>query len=216
MENPFKKQEIKQDLKPESKSSPVSEIKPEKELTGSEKHREKIESSIVIKTEMDAYISEIIKGGPQSVDEIQVRDYTPANGKHRLSLPDAIEKKYGKKYAFRWVNKKKDWIDRAINIRRWLIVNRTLFSDMPKFLFTANGTIENGDTILCFMPMAEAERLRREPQELSRQRVKDLPMEQWKTKGEGSPFYKPALGQEERDGEVLTAGIQPDLTPTNE
>lgn len=214
MDIPWKKQESKETSKPEAKFE--FESKPEKELTGSEKHREKIESSIVIKTEMDAYISEIIKGGPQTVEEIQVKDYTQVNGRHRLSLPMEIEKKYGKKYAFRWVNKKKDWIDRAINIRRWLIVNRMLFSDMPKYLFTANGTIENGDTILCFMPMAEAERLRREPQELSRQRVQDLPMEQWKNKGEGSPFYKPALGQEERDGEVLAAGIQPDLTPTNE
>lgn len=181
--------------------------------TESEKHMDKIRESIVIKTEMDAYISEIIKGGPQSVDEIQVRDVTFNNGKHRLSLPDAIEKKYGKKYAFRWVNKKKDWIDRAITLRGWLIVNRILFSDMPKVLFTANGTIENGDTILCFMPMAQAESLRREPQDISRQRVKELPMDQWKNKGEGSPYYKPSLGQEEKDGEILSAGIQPDVQP---
>lgn len=167
---------------------------------------------VVITTEIDAYISEIMRGGPQSKEDIQVRDYSVTSGKHRLSLPDEIQQKYGKKYAFRWVNKKKDWIDRAISIRRWVIVNRVLFNDMPRHLFTANGTIENGDTILCFMPMAEAERLRREPQELSRARVKELPMEQWKhKKGEDSPFYKPTLGQEEKDGEVLTAGIQPDV-----
>ena len=179
-----------------------------------EKHRENIESQIVIKTEIDSYVSEIIKGGPQTSDEIKVVDFTPAKDKHRLSLPEAIEKKYGKKYAFRWVNKNKAWIDRAIYVRRWLIVNRMLFSDMPKHLFTANGTIENGDTILCFMPMEQAESLRREPAEISRQRVKDLPMEQWKNRGEGSPFYKPTLGQEEKDGEVLAAGIQPDIQTT--
>lgn len=171
--------------------------------------------TLVIKTEIDAYISEILKGGPQRAEDIQVvsDDYSP--GRHRLSLPEPIEKKYGRKYAFRWVNKKKDWIDRAINVRRWLIVNRALFSDMPKYLFTANGTVENGDTILCFMPMEQAESLRQRPVRESLERVKNLPMEQWKNKGEGSPFYKPALGQEEREGEVLSAGVQPDVQSTS-
>ena len=171
-------------------------------------------NTVVIKTEIDAYISEIIKGGPQSPDEIQVRDYSTTNGKHRLSLPVELEKKYGRKYAFRWINKKKEWIDRAINIRRWLIVNRALFSDMPKYLFTANGTIENGDTILGFMPMAAAESLRREPSDLSTARVKDLPMEKWKDKREDSPFYKPDLGTSEKDGEMVQTGIMPDVQST--
>ena len=207
MENPFKK---------ESKVE-TKEVKEEKTTTlpgvGEGAKREQIQSTIVIKTEMDAYISEIIKGGPQSAEEIKVVDFTEAEGRHRLSLPAEIEKKYGRKYAFRWVNKKKDWIDRAINIRRWLIVNRVLFLDMPKYLFTANGTVENGDTILCFMPIEQAESMRRRPGELSRERVKSLPMEQWKNKGEDSPYYKPSLGQEEKDGEILSAGIQPDVQP---
>ncbi len=174
---------------------------------------EKVEQEQIIRqvTENDAYILDLIKGGPKSVDEIQIRDYSEQNGRHRLSLPVELEKKYGKKYAFRWVNKKKQAVDHAVFTRRWVIVNRMLFSDMPKILFTANGTIENGDLILCFMPMAEAERLRRAPGELSRQRVKDLPMEKWKNSGEDSPFYKPTLGQEEKDGEVITTGVQPDL-----
>lgn len=187
-----------------------------KRVTSAEDHDSNITSQIVIKTEMDAYVSEIIKGQPQSVDEIQVADFSPVQGKHRLSLPEQIEKKYGRKYAFRWVNKNKAWIDRAIYIRRWLIVNRMYFSDMPKYLFTANGTIENGDTILCFMPTEQAESLRREPGRISSERVKDLPMEQWKKRGEDSPFYKPTLGQEEKDGEMLSAGIQPDVQPLNQ
>lgn len=167
-------------------------------------------------TENDAYIQDLITSGPKSVDEIVVRDYTEQSGRHRLSLPIALDKKYGQKYAFRWVNKKKQAIDHAVFNRRWVIVNRMLFSDMPKVLFTANGTIENGDLILCFMPMAEAERLRRQPGELSRQRVKDLPMEKWKNAGEDSPFYKPKAGQEERDGEIVQSGIQPDVEQTIE
>lgn len=188
-----------------------TEVKPEVKPIVQEQFNQN--GPVVIKTEIDSYISEIVKGGPQRAEDIQVvtDDYAP--GRHRLSLPEAIDRKYGRKYAFRWVNKKKDWIDRAIYIRRWLIVNRALFSDMPKHLFTANGTIENGDTILCFMPIAQAESLRRKPAQESAERVKNLPMEQWKNKGEDSPFYKPALGQEEKEGEILSAGIQPDVQP---
>jgi len=187
--------------------------------TESEKYIDKIkpEPAQVIRqvTENDAYIADLITSGPKSTEEIVVRDYSEVNGRHRLSLPQPIEKKYGAKYAFRWVNKKKQAIDHAVFNRRWVIVNRMLFSDMPKVLFTANGTIENGDLILCFMPMAEAERLRRQPGEISRQRVKDLPMEKWRNAGEDSPFYKPKPGQEERDGEIVQSGIQPDVE-TNE
>ena len=188
----------------------ADQVKPE---THEEPKKTTVDSNtVIIRTEIDAYISDRMKGGPQSPGEIMVRDYVPLEGRHRMSLPVEMERKYGKKYAFRWVNKKKEWIDRALDVRRWMIVNRTLFVDMPKALFTANGTIENGDTILCFMPMEAAERLRREPGEISRQRVKDLPMEKWKNGGEASPFYKPTLGQEEKDGEVINVGIQPDLT----
>lgn len=188
----------------------VKEVKPEVQDLNSNT------STVVIKTELDAYIADLVKGGPQTPEDIKITDFTPMPGRHRLSLPEPLEKKYGRKYAFRWVNKKKDWIDRAIYIRKWLVVNRTLFPDMPKVMFTANGTIENGDTILCFMPMEQAESLRREPQRLSRERVKALPMERWKDKREDSPFYKPTLGQEEKDGEVLAAGIQPDIQPQTE
>ena len=211
MKNPFEKEpkEEKEDGRANNDTQKVIRDSVMTEKTASNENK-----PIVITTEIDAYISEIMRGGPQSKDDIQVRDYSEATGKHRLSLPDEIESKYGKKYAFRWVNKKKDWIDRAISVRRWLIVNRVLFSDMPKYLFTANGTIENGDTILCFMPVAEAERLRQAPRDRSTELVKNLPMEKWKDKREDSPFYKPTLGQEEKEGEVLSAGVQPDIQPT--
>ena len=196
---------------------PIKDIKETKEVKETPKALQTENNRpVIIQTEIDAYISEIVRGGPQSPDEIQVRDYSQVSGKHRLSLPMEIEKKYGRKYAFRWVNKKKDWIDRAISVRRWLIVNRALFSDMPKYLFTANGTIENGDTILCFMPTAEAERLRREPAEISTARVKDLPMEKWKDKREDSPFYKPDLTSSEKDGEMVSNGITPDVQTKTE
>ena len=209
MDNPFKKEEKKSFNGDQIQNKIKDDVLSEKTASNDNK-------PIVITTEIDAYISEIMRGGPQNREEITVRDYSKVDGKHRLSLPSEIEKKYGGKYAFRWVNKKKDWIDRAINIRRWNFVNRVLFSDMPKYLFTANGTIENGDTILCFMPMEAAERLRSEPRQKSMELVKNLPMEQWKNKGEDSPFYKAGLGLEEKDGEVLSAGVQPDVQPQQE
>ena len=201
---------------PKGDTQPVDTQKIIKDSVLAEKSASNDNKPIIITTEIDAYISDIMRGGPQSREDIQIRDYSEVNGKHRLSLPDEVEKKYGQKYAFRWVNKKKDWIDRAIHIRRWLIVNRVLFSDMPKYLFTANGTIENGDTILCFMPIAEAERLRRAPRDRSTALVKDLPMEKWKDKREDSPYYKPDLGSSEKDGEMVTTGITPDVQTQNE
>ena len=195
-------------------NEPIKEEVKLKKVETSQDHYDNINKTIVIKTEMDAYVSELIKGQPQSFDEIKVVDLNPGEGRHRLSLPRQIEKKYGKMYSFRWVNKKKDWLDHARNERGWLIFNRVFFSDMPKHLFTPNGTVETGDTILCFMPMEQAERLRRAPQQKSKELVDNLPMEQWKKRGgEDSPFYKPSLGQEERDGEVVTTGIQPDVQP---
>ena len=179
-----------------------------------EKTAENDNRTVVVKSGIDAYISELMQGGPRNIEEVRVHDYSPDQDRHRMSLPKSLESKYGKKYAFRWVNKKKEWIDRAVSVRRWVICNRALFRDMPSHIFSANGTIENGDTILCFMPIESAERLRREPGKVSTDRVKDLPMEKWKNKGEDSPFYKPTLGQEERDGEVLAAGIQPDVQTT--
>ena len=184
-----------------------------KRVKSSEDYKENMQNSVVIRTEMDAYINERIKGQPQSPEEIKVVDIAPGEGRHRLSLPREIEKKYTKKYSFRWVNKKKEWLDRAMNERGWLIFNRVYFSDMPKHIFTSNGTVENGDSILCFMLMEQAERLRQAPQNKSRELVKNLPMERWKGAGEDSPFYKPTLGQEERDGEMVQAGLQPDVQP---
>lgn len=173
------------------------------------------QSRIIVKTEIDAYIDDQIKSGPQSAQDVVIKDFTPENARHRMALPKEIERKYGRKYAFRWVAKDKRMIDRAVYVRKWLIVNRTLFSDMPRHFFTANGTIENGDTILCFMPIESAEKLRKAPGDLSSERVKNIPMDKWRgQEGDKSPYYKPALGTMERDGEISTTGIQPDVQTT--
>jgi len=66
------------------------------------------------------------------------------------------------------------------------------------------------------MPMAEAERLSREPEELSNARVKVLPIEKCEDKREDSPFYKPDLTSSEKDGEMVSTGITPDIPTKTE
>jgi hypothetical protein len=169
---------------------------------------------MIILTETDAYIHERLKSQPKSFESIEVKEVSQQEGKHILSLPDEITKKYNSQFAFRWINKDKRMIDRAIDIRGWNIVNRVLFNEVPNHLFSANGTIERGDSILFFMPLNRAEILRSEPGIRSKERVRSLPIEKWKDGGE--QYYKPTLGSEEKDGEEFTGGVQPDRKDFND
>lgn len=169
---------------------------------------------LVILSEVDAVIHERLKSAPKTFEEIASREVDLPEGKHRLSLPNDIQKIFTQKdLAPRWINKDKRAIDHALDTRGWALVTRVLFSDIPKHYFTANGVIENGDAILAFMPEKRAERLRAIPRERSNERVKNLPIEKWKSGGEG--YYKPTLS-EEKDGEVMTSGIQPDRAESQE
>ncbi len=166
----------------------------------------------VIKTELDAYISERLQTQPKTLDDIRVKETSDFDGPHVLSLPKEVDKCFKSRgLSPRWINKDKRMIDRALNIRGWVLVNRVYFPELPKHLFTANGTIENGDSILGFMPASNAEKLRRRPGEISQERIKNLPIEKYKNEAQGEKinYYKPALTAE-KDGEMVTTGIQPD------
>ena len=145
------------------------------------------------------------------MEDIQVREFNFDKSQSRSALPDDVKKAFEKReLAARWINKDKKMIDRAIHIRGWVIVNKMYFPELDKHYFTANGTIENGDSILGFMPVAQADRLRRRPGEISQERIKNLPVEKFKNEqGEKIGYYKPALTSE-KDGEMTTVGIQPD------
>src|ERR1700690_3959871 len=166
--------------------------------------------TFVVKTEMDAYINEVMQTQPKTLDDIKVVDTTdsPTN---RISLPkDVSDALISKGLTPRWINKDKKMIDRAIHIRGWLIVNKMYFPEIKKYHFTANGTIENGDSILGFMPSERADKLRRRPGEISQERIKTLPIDKYKNdQGEKIGYYKPALTSE-KDGEMETVGIKPD------
>ncbi len=103
------------------------------------------------------------------------------------------------KYVFRWVSKKKRALDEAINVRGWYLVNRSFsdFNEAPKILFSANGGVENGDSILGFMSIKKAISMREKPAKDSQDRVNSEAK-----KHEGHPnFYEAKLDSERVEGE---------------
>lgn len=104
--------------------------------------------------------------------------------------------KHGK-YIFRWLNKNKRALDQSINIRGWYLVNQSYFSDAPKILFSINGGVENGDSILGFMPVSKAIQIREKPSKDSLNRISSE-----EEKHEGHPnFYKAKIDPEHKDGD---------------
>ena len=169
---------------------------------------------IVVLSDVDAYIHERMKGQPKTLEDVIVKDRVVEEGVNRLALPREI-KEFEDKFIFRWLNKKKQAIDRACDVVGWTLVNRFYFKRLPDHLFTANGSIERGDTILAFIPLKRGMELREIPGKTSRDRVNNLPLQDlknWKDRGY-EHHYKPAL-EEERDGAAVKPGrgitIQPD------
>lgn len=210
-----KKEEVKEVVKEPIATIPAPEVKPQ----------EKVEpQTFVIKTELDAYISERLQTQPKTLAEIAVRDViSPLDGTHALTLPKEIKKSLESRgFTAFWINKKKKAIDHALNDRGWTIYNRVYFPEIPKHNFTANGTVETGDCILGFMPAKNAERLRKIPGEVSSERMKNLPMDRYKESraDERIGYYKPAYTAEpegqimQKDGAGLFA--QPDLQTQNQ
>lgn len=158
--------------------------------------------TMILKSELDAYVSERLREQPETIDDIQVKFNAERAEKHNiLALPKELEK-YGKNYAFRWINKKKRSIDNALDVIGWTFVTLNYFKDLPKHLFTSNGVIERGDAIMAFMPIKQAESIRLRPAQLSRERVRSAPVQnlrKWEDRGE--KYYKPDLGAAENDNE---------------
>ena len=103
------------------------------------------------------------------------------------------------KYVFRWISKKKRALDESINVRGWYLVNRSFgdFNKAPRILFSANGGVENGDSILGFMSIQKALSMRQKPVQDSLDRVRSE-----EKKHEGHPnFYKAKLDSERVDGD---------------
>lgn len=168
---------------------------------------------LVITSHTNAYIHDRLKSGPKSWDDVKVEvvDDERDSKWNVLVLPKDVEDSFRKRNITpRWVNKREQSISRALDVRGWMIANRLLFPELKSHLFTANGTIERGDAILCFMPKERADALRAEPGKRSAERVKNLPIDKWKVDQGGDKYYKPRLS-EERDGETFREGVQPDV-----
>lgn len=168
---------------------------------------------VVLVSEMDAYIHERMKGQPRTMEEIDtkvMKNYDePQN---ILAIPKELSK-LEDKYSFCWISKKKRSIDEYIDVLEFSFVNRALFPNLPKHLFTANGSIERGDLILAFLPIKQAEALRNRPGEISREKVKSTlvqDLDRWKDTGD-EKFYKPDSGVSEgNEEEPRGRFVQPD------
>lgn len=131
----------------------------------------------VLMTELDSYIKERSDTQP-TVEEVRTR--LPQLDRNRLSLPKELEhysydhvRPDGSRgqFVFRWVWKEKRAVDGALNVRGWIFVNRTGFKDLPRFLFSTTGCIEEGDSILMYMPWKQAIAIRTEPARVSKERL---------------------------------------------
>lgn len=129
-------------------------------------------SPTVLLSQADAYVHERIKAQPKTLDEIDVTveaKFDP--NQHRLTLPKELDA-HLKKYVFHWIMKTPRAISEACDIKGWVLVNRTHFSDLPNHLFSVTGSIERGDLILGFMKASKAEKYRSDVALKSREAVK--------------------------------------------
>lgn len=108
-----------------------------------------------------------------------------------LVMDRYAQTKHGK-YVFRWLSKHKRALDHSINVRGWYLVNRSYFSNAPQILFSVNGGIENGDSILGFMSIEKAMAIRNKPSKESLDHINSV-----SKKHEGNPnFYEAKLDPE--------------------
>ncbi len=162
--------------------------------------REDVKPTVLL-SNADAHIYDRLREQPKSLEDIKVVDRSPQDGGHALKLPAEVDKLFKSKgLTPRWIMKNPRSIDLALDVRKWSFANKVLFPELPKHLFTANGTIENGDLILMFMPEPQAKVLRELPGKISSEKMKSLPIEKWKDDERGEKYFKPTLSKEP-DGE---------------
>lgn len=172
---------------------------------------------VVIVSDRDAHIYDRMKSQPKTIDEVEARKIsvsTDGEIPNILSLPKEL-KPYEEKYSFCWVFKNPRSIDDYIDVLGFTMVNKALFPKLPKHLFTANGSIERGDSILMFVTKEHAEMLRRRPGEISRERIKSTlvqDLDKWKDLGDDR-YYRPDSGVSENESEKEPQGryVQPDV-----
>ena len=129
------------------------------------------ETQRILLNQTDAYINDRIKSQPQTLDEVEVipEENKPTNT-NQLTLPKELDE-YKERLRFRWLSKDKRQIDRACDVRGWVIANRTHFPDLPDHLFTVSGSIERGDNILSFIKKEIGDKMFEAPAKQSKEIV---------------------------------------------
>lgn len=145
--------------------------KKEKPVTESAVQLQEKETRTVVLDHENAYLADVIKSQPSSLEEIEIKLSEKADpNQHQLTLPPEI-KKYENKYTFRWIMKNRRSISLASQVRKLMFVNKTYFPDLPDHLFTASGAIERGDSILVFTLREVSERRKQELSNFAKEKV---------------------------------------------
>ena len=216
--------EAKPEVKPEVKQEEVDttdytpvfpevkEEEPKKEEPKAGVKEERKTERTVLVSELDAYVSELMKEGPQKLEDVPVEVIESNTDEvyNVLELPPEI-KKFQDQFSFCWVSKKKRSIDEYRSVLEYLFVNKRFFPSLPDRLFTANGSIERGDLILMFISKKKAEVLRMAPVLKSQEKIQNLPvqdLEKWQDRGKG--YYKPEVGSAEDSEEPRGRFVQVD------
>ena len=135
---------------------------------------QEIKTERILMSGVDAYVADRMKSQPSTIEEVESLVKEDVGDKpHRLTLPPELDS-FRKKFAFRWLFKHKQNLDYQCDARGWVLVHRAHFGDLPEHLFSVNGSIERGDTILAFMPVLKAEGLREEPGQKSIEAIKAM------------------------------------------
>ena len=193
----------------------------------------------IVVSDLDSYVMERASKQPP-IETLEASEApVDLSSIHRLSLPEYFEKMSADctrgqschvhqvngigvvqnpgPYVFRWVVKKKQALDYAFNIRQWLVVNRaqTPFANLPSHLLSANGCVEEGDSILLFMPWTRAKVLREAPGKLSQERLRARLTSVGKNRVlmtsdlENENFYEPQWGSEQAEDQTPSATTEP-------
>mgnify|MGYP001578047287 CR=1 FL=1 len=164
-------------------------------------------------SELDSYIVQRQRAQPKTLEEVQARVERIENlnrSRHRLTLPEYFEAKSydhrpDRPFVFRWLFKEKRSIAHALNDVGWTLVNQTYFPDAPEYLFSGNGGIEVGDSLLAFMPSKRALAIRSEPGRRSQAKMSSrmTQVEHDYVLMTGNPkdekVYQPSMGSEEHE-----------------
>ena len=168
---------------------------------------------VVLMSGIDLHIHDRMKSQPRRFEDISVKEVDfKTEGQHRLQLSKDIETAMLKRNVTpRWLLKKKQAIDYALDVVGWTLVNKVYFPELSDHHFTANGSIEAGDSILAFMPIERAQIIRERPAKLSRERVNNIPaqdLDKWEQRSEH--HYKPDAGSETSGDKPRGIVVQPD------